>query len=178
MTQLSPLQEHWAEINEIRAELEKLPAIYLCSIYDRKKRITAGRICVASPQIGAIMIASKSHRLATKDEIAAWKEEQEIRGGKQTQTQAKKESKINLDFGSMIGTLTDQIRRQVEEQLNQKQTANSAPAPAAQAVAPASTPAPAPSPHRPVAPAVQIHKGHQATPKPLEDKLAATDNSA
>jgi hypothetical protein len=165
MTQLSPLQERYAEINEIRAELEKLgDGVYLCSIYDRKKRIVAGRICVATPAVAAIMIADKSHRLATNDEIAAWKQDQDIRGGKQTQTQAKKDSKINLDLGSLVGTLADQIRRQVEEQVRER---TPAPAPVAQA------PAPVHAPVRPPAPAVQMNKGQQANQKPADDKTQA-----
>lgn len=171
MTQLSPLQERYAEINEIRTEIEKLgDGIFLCSIYDRKKRIVGDRICVATPAIAAIMIADKSHRLANPGEIARWKHEQEIRGGSQAQTQAKKDSKINLDLGGLVGTLAEQIRRQVEEQMRGNQPANSAPAAVSQP--PAQN-----APVRPPAPAVHIAKGQQAATKPLEDKLVATEQN-
>lgn len=104
------VREHWSGIKAKREELERThgDVIYLMSIESKKKRVTGGTVTVAGPQIAAIMIEDETHRLATKQEIADWKKDQEARGNAIRMAASKKDSKVHIDMGSLLRDFADQ----------------------------------------------------------------------
>lgn len=95
------INEYFREIRDKAAELKRHEdgAIYLMSLNNRQRGTVAGVVCVLSnAQVAATHIVNHCHRLATEEEIAAWKQEQLEKAERERAERAAKQIKYNLQL--------------------------------------------------------------------------------
>lgn len=66
------MQAYWRGIRGIESSLPAGDQVYLTSVENREKQSVGGRTSPVGRKLAAKMIADKTHRLATDEEIAAW----------------------------------------------------------------------------------------------------------
>ena len=150
------LKEHFTEVVAKREELQKqFPdgAVYLTSIEKKQRRMVGGRISVANPHVASLMLVQETHRLSTASEVRAWIEEQNHKGAKLVQLQAKRDTKGQPTLGETVHELVQAL---------QQANLNANPAPAPAPAAPVTSNLSAPPPGRQQGKPVQPPVGHAA----------------
>lgn len=67
------MQKYWAAV---KAERERIaePYVFVTSIQDEVSGAKGGAVCQVSREDAAVLIVKKTHRLATDDEVKAYRE--------------------------------------------------------------------------------------------------------
>jgi hypothetical protein len=112
------IQEHWAEIKQLREALvpDADGAVYLMSQNARRMGVSAGRMSCNTPHVAALMLIQGTHRLATSEEVAQWKAEQAIQKRITEEEHARRQAKVQVtpkidlgdDFKQLLAKLAAQ----------------------------------------------------------------------
>jgi hypothetical protein len=110
---MNSIREHWDQIKEVRAELAdqfgEFGTIYLMSLKRRAKGVLPGRVCTATVHIAAMCISQDTHRLATPEEIAAWKHQDAETRKQILAEKARTDTKVNVDLGDQFVRALQQV---------------------------------------------------------------------
>ncbi len=101
------LKLYQAQIDQVKATLPIGPdgEVYTTSVTNDQKGTIAGRVCINTPGLSAMLIVQGTHRLSTPDEIRTWLDEQARRKHETETAAAKKESKFTIDMSQFLREL-------------------------------------------------------------------------